>query len=107
MKRFLLVIAYFLIWSTPFAVAFWLWALGIVLSTDETILSLTNKNFISNYLPFIYIYLKPYTYFIFPDAFADLIWSWPVLIHTMIKTIVTTWLGFWLLTIAKRMPNRI
>ena len=107
MRRFLLVLAYCCIWSTPFQVGIVLWAMGVVISTDVTILSLTNDIFVNEYLPKFYMFIRPLTYFILPDAFADLIWSWPVLIHTLIKTIVTTWLGFWLLTIAKRMPNRI
>ncbi|MFP6899593.1 MAG: hypothetical protein VCA36_01535, partial [Opitutales bacterium] len=75
MKRFLLIVAYILIWTTPFQVGFCLWALGVVLSTDATILSLTNDIFVSDYLPFLYKFLKPFTYYIFPDVLADFIWS--------------------------------
>ena len=104
MKRFLLVIAYILIWTTPFQVGLLLWALWVVLSSDVTILSLTNDIFVSDYLPFFYMYLKPFTYFIFPDVFADFIWSLPIVIHAFIKAVLSTWLGFWLLRIANKMP---
>ena len=104
MKRFLLVVAYILIWSTPFQIGFALWALGIVLSTDATILSLTNDIFVSGYLPFLYKFLQPFTYFVFPNVLADFIWSLPVVIHASLKAVVSSWLGFWLLPIAKKIP---
>ena len=105
MKRFLLVVAYILIWSTPFQIGFALWALGIVLSTDATILSLTNDIFVSDYLPFLYKLLKPLTYFVFPDGLAGFIWSLPVVIHASLKAVVSSWLGFWLLRRAKKIPG--
>ena len=105
MRGFLLVVAYILIWSTPFQIGFVLWALGIVLSTDATILSLTNDIFVSDYLPFLYKFLQPFTYFVFPDGLADFIWSLPIVIHASLKAVVSSWLGFWLLPIAKKMPR--
>ena len=104
MKRFWLVIAYILIWTTPLQIGFVLWALWVTLTTDATILSLTNDVFISEYLPFLYSFLKPYTYFILPDVLADFIWSLPTVIHASLKTVVSTWLGFWLLRRVKKMP---
>ena len=106
MKGFLLVFAYLCIWSTPFQIGILLWALGIVLSTDATILSLTNDIFLSEYLPKFYMFIKPFTYFIFPDVFADFIWALPTFIHQLLKAAVSTWLGLWLLPIARRMPGR-
>ena len=106
MRRFLLVLAYLAIWSTPFQVGIVLWALVVVLSTDATILSLTNDIFVSEYLPKFYMFIKPLTYFIFPDVFADFIWSLPVAIHQFFKAVISTWFGLWLLLIAKRMPQR-
>ena len=106
MRRFLLVLAYLAIWSTPFQVGIVLWALVVVLSTDATILSLTNDIFVSEYLSKFYMFIKPLTYFIFPDVFADFIWSLPTVIHQTLKAVTSTWLGLWLLPIARRMPEK-
>ena len=106
MRRFLLTIAYLAIWSTPFQIGIVFWALGVVFTTDETILSLTNDIFLSQYLPMLYNFLKPLTYLIFPDIFADFIWSLPVAIHQLFKAVLSTWFGLWLLPIAKKMPRR-
>ena len=91
------VFAYICIWSTPFQIGFCLWALGIVLTSDATILSLTNDIFLSNYLPALYQFLKPFTYIIFPDVLMDFVWSLPIVIHAFVKAVVSTWLGFWIL----------
>ena len=88
MKGFLLVFAYLCIWSTPFQIGFVLWALGVVLSTDATILSLTNDIFVSEYLSKFYMFIKPFTYFIFPDLFADFLWSLPIVIHQILKVLI-------------------
>ena len=106
MKGFLLVFAYLCIWSTPFQIGIVLWALAVVLSTDATILSLTNDIFVSEYLSKFYMFIKPFTYFIFPDVFADFLWSLPTVIHQLLKAVVSTWLGLWLLPIANKMPKK-
>ena len=105
MQQFLLVTAYILIWTTPVQVGFCLWAFGVVLSTDATILYLTNDVFMGDNLPFLYKFLKPFTYFIYPDVLADFVWSLPSVIHGFFKAVVSTWLGSWLLRRAKRMPS--
>ena len=106
MKRFLLVLAYLCIWSTPFQIGIVFWALGIVFTTGATILSLTNDLFLSEYLPKLYMFLKPLIYSIFKDVIADFIFSLPVVIHQFFKAIISTWFGLWLLPIAKKMPRR-
>ena len=68
MKGFLLVIAYLCIWTTPFQIAFFLWGLGVVFTSEATVLSLTNAAFLSEFLPWFYSWLKPLSYFIFPDV---------------------------------------
>jgi hypothetical protein len=97
MASFLKVFAYICIWTTPIQVGVCLWALGVVLSSEATVLALSNDIFISNYLPFLYSFLKPYSYIVLPDAFADFVWSLPIVIHQLFRAIVSTWLGFWLL----------
>ena len=97
MKAFLRVFAYVCIWTTPFQIGLCLWALGVVLSSDATVLSLSNDIFVSKYLPFLYQFLKPYSYIVLPDTLANFIWSLPITIHQLFKAITSTWLGFWLL----------
>jgi len=80
--------------------------MGVVISTDVTILSLTNDIFVNEYLPRFYMFMKPLTYVIFPDVFADFLWSLPTVIHQTLKAVISTWLGLWLLPIARRMPEK-
>ena len=91
MKRFLFLFAYFLIWTTPFQIAFLLWILWDILSTDYTILSFSTSNFLENNLP----WLKTWVYFW---------WAFPAFVMGSIKTIINTWIGIWLLKVAKRIP---
>ena len=105
MKGFLLVIAYLCIWTTPFQIAFFFWGLGVGFTSEATVLSLTNAAFLSEFLPWFYAWLKPLTYFIFPDVFASFIWALPFTIHVFLKGFFSTWLGLWLLPIAKRMKG--
>ena len=103
MKRLCLVLAYVCIWSTPIQVGFLLWALGALLTTDATLLSLTNDVFLSSYLPSLHAFLKPLTYAIYPGALADFVWSLPIVLHVLVKAIGGTAFGLWLLPITKRM----
>ena len=102
MKTFLLIIAYLCIWSTPIQIGICFWALFIVFNTEATILSLTNDLFLSQFLPWLYAWVKPLTYYIFPHIFANFLWSLPVFIHQLLKAFFSTWLGFWLLLFIKK-----
>jgi|ETNmetMinimDraft_9_1059917.scaffolds.fasta_scaffold12242_3 hypothetical protein len=97
MTVFLRVLAHISIWTTPFQIVFCLWALGVVLSSDATVLSLSNDIFFSDHLPFLYLLIKPFTYIVLPDALANFIWSLPTVIHQLFKAVVSTWLGLWIL----------
>ena len=100
MKRFLFLFAYFLIWTTPFLIAFLLWILWDILSTDYTILSFSTSNFLENNLP----WLKTWVYSWFWNAWLDFWWAFPAFVMGSIKTIINTWIGIWLLKVAKRIP---
>jgi hypothetical protein len=97
MRTFLRGFAYICIWSTPFQIGFCLWALGIVLSTEATLLSLTNEAFFVEHLPSIYLFVRPLAYLVLPDALADILWSLPIAMHSLFKAVTSTWLGFWIL----------
>ena len=90
------VFAYICIWTTPLQIAIVLWGLGIVALTDYSILSLTNIEFIRNYVGlFLPIFEWLYTWFW--NAFLDWLFSLPIILHQTLKSIFTTWLGFWIL----------
>ena len=58
------VFAYICIWTTPLQIALVLWGIGIVAVTDYSIMSLSNIEFISNYLGFLLPIIEwAYTWF--------------------------------------------
>ena len=97
MTTFLRPFAYVCIWSTPFQIGVCLWALGVVWSSDATILSLTNQIFLSEHFPALYRLMKAFTDLLLPQAFADFLWSLPIILHSLLKAVTSTWLGIWIL----------
>ena len=96
MLSFLRVFAYICIWTTPFQVALILWGIGIVVVTDYSIFSLSNIEFIRNYLGFLHpIIESAYTWVWI--AFLDWVFSLPIILHQTLKALFSTWLGFWIL----------
>ena len=104
MKSFLVIFSYICIWTTPLQLFLIIWGLVIVFNSELTILSLTNEIFLSAQLPWLYSLAKSIWYFIFPDVLASWFFSLPFVIHMFLKGFFSTWLGLWLLPIAKKMP---
>ena len=104
MKSFLIIFSYICIWTTPLQLFLIIWGLVIVFNSELTILSLTNEIFLSTHLPWLYSLAKSIWYFIFPDALANWFFTLPFIIHMFLKGFFSTWLGLWLLPIAKKMP---
>jgi len=102
MRRFLLIVAYVMIYSTPIQLGFVAWSSWVVLTTDETILSLSNDVFLRDYLPVFYSYVKPWLYSFVWNPWMDFVFSLPIVLHASLKAVVNTWFGFWLLPIAKK-----
>ena len=96
MIPFLRVFAYICIWTIPFQIALVLWGIGIVAVTDYSIFSLSNIEFIRNYLGFLLPIIE-WAYTWFWIASLDWVFSLPVILHQTVKAIVTTWLGLWIL----------
>ena len=106
MILFLRVFAYICLWTTPFQVAFVLWGIGIVTVTDYSVLSLSNIEFITNYLGFL-LFIIEWAYTWFWNAFLDWVFSLPFILHQPFKAIVSTWLGLWILkNINGRQPEK-
>ena len=96
MLSFLRVFAYICIWTTLFQVALILWGTGIVVVTDYSIFSLSNIEFIRNYLGFLLPIIE-WAYTWVWIAFLDWVFSLPIILHQTLKALFSTWLGFWIL----------
>jgi len=99
MRAFLIGLAYFLIYTTPIGIGITLWIFWIILSTDQTFFSLSMNTFLQENLNF----LRSWIYSWFWNAFLDFWWGLPAAILSTTKLIINTWLGFWLLPVAKGM----
>tara|TARA_Y100001960_G_C14000124_1_gene506356 strand:- start:140 stop:442 length:303 start_codon:yes stop_codon:yes gene_type:complete len=96
MKIFFKIIAYFCIATTPIQILVVLWGIQVVLSSDYGILSLSNIEFIKNYLTLV-LPLVEWFYSWFWNVWLDFIFSLPLILSQTFKAIVSTWLGFWIL----------
>ena len=96
MISFLRAFAYILIWTTPVQVAFILWGIGIVSLTDYSIWSLSNIEFIRNYLGF-FLPIIEWLYTWFWNAILDWVFSLPMILHQTLRAIFSMWLGLWIL----------
>ena len=96
MINFLKGFAYLCIWTTPLQIALILWGTWIVLTSNYSVISLTNFEFFKNYLTFFMAVIEwLYSWFWNPAIdFALLI---PMVMHQTIKAITSTWLGFYIL----------
>ena len=101
MRKFLLGIAYICIYTTPIQIGFIVWIIWIITSTDYTLLSLSTNQFLTENLlilkEFVFEYLWPL------KPIYQFFWQFPAIIMITIKAIISTWLGFWLLPIARNM----
>ena len=96
MNTFLKIIAYFCIATTPIQILVVIWGIQIVLSSDYGILSLSNIEFIKNYLALV-LPLVEWLYSWFWNAWLDFVLSLSLILSQTFKAIVSTWLGFWIL----------
>jgi hypothetical protein len=96
MNTFLKIIAYFCIATTPIQILVVIWGIQIVLSSDYGILSLSNIEFIKNFLALV-LPVVEWFYSWFWNAWLDFVLSLPLILTQTFKAIVSTWLGFWIL----------
>jgi len=96
MNTFLKIIAYFCIATTPIQILVVMWGIQIVLSSDYGILSLSNIEFIKNFLALV-LPVVEWFYSWFWNAWLDFVLSLPLILSQTFKAIVSTWLGFWIL----------
>ena len=101
MRAFLIGFSYFLIYTTPIAIGWLIWVFWVIFSTDHSILSLSTDIFLQENLSILRDLV--FTYLWFMNPIYVFFWSFPAAILGTIKFIVNTWLGFWLLPVAKNM----
>ena len=90
------IIAYFCIGTTPIQIIVVLWGIQVVISSDYGIFSLSNIEFIKNYLTLV-IPIVDWFYSWFWNAWLDFVFSLPLILSQTLKAIFSTWLGFWIL----------
>ena len=73
-----------------------MWGIGIVVVANYSIFSLSNIEFIRNYLGFLLPIIE-WLYTWFWNALLDWVFSLPMIVHQTLKAIFSTWLGFWIL----------
>ena len=96
MNTLLKIIAYFCIGTTPIQIVVVLWGIQVVISSDYGIFSLSNIEFIKNYLTLV-IPIVDWFYSWFWNAWLDFVFSLPLILSQTLKAIFSTWLGFWIL----------
>lgn len=97
MKTFWKGFAYFCIGTTPIQVVMVIWAFWVVVTTDYGIISLSHISFFENYFTFI-LPIVDWLYSWLWNDFLDFIFALPIIITQSIKAILSTWLGFWILS---------
>ena len=100
MNKFLLGFAYLCIYTTPIQVGFLFWISWIIFSTDYTLLSLSTNEFLTDNLLIVKELVFKYLFFLKPVY--QYFWQFPAIIMSIIKTLLSTWLGFYLLRIVKK-----
>ena len=101
MKKFLMGLAYLCIYTTPIQIGFLFWIVWIIFSTEYTLLSLSTDEFLTENLLILKEFVFKYLSLLKP--IYNFFWQFPAIIMSVIKTIISTWLGFWLLPIAKEL----
>ncbi len=96
MKVSLKIIAYFCIATTPIQIIVVLRGIQVVITSEYGVMSLSQIEFINNYLTFL-LPLVEWFYSWFWNAWLDFIFSLPLIFVQTFKSIVSTWLGLWIL----------
>ena len=93
MKQLGLGFAYLCIYTTPIQIIIIFWVLLEILQTDYSLLTLTTKIFLVENLKFLHDWIYSW----FWNAYLDFWYQFPALPMVILKTIFSTWFGFWLL----------
>ena len=99
-NKALLWLAYFLVFTTPIQIFFCLWVYSFLLSNEYSLFTFSTSDFMS--LTFL-IHIKVWMYSWFWNDFLNFMLALPAAIVVTLRLLINTWLGFWLLPIAKKM----
>ena len=92
MKSLGLGFGYFCIYTTPIQLFLLGWILLYIFQTPYGILDLSSKIFLRQNLEFFHDWIYSW----FWNAYLDFWWQFPAFIMLTLKTILSTWLGFYL-----------
>ena len=101
-NKALLWFAYFLVFTTPIQIIFCLWVYSFLFSNEYSLLTFSTSDFMN--LTFL-VHIKVWMYSWFWNDFLNFIWALPAAIMVTLKLLINTWLGFWLLPIAKKLNH--
>ena len=93
MRTFALGLAYLCIYTTPIQAILIVWQSWIIVNGDYTVLSMSTKDFLLDNLTFLHDWI----YSIFWNQFLDFVYQFPAIIMTLVKALINTWLGLWIL----------
>ena len=99
MKKLGLGFAYLCIYTTPIQLGFIAWQIFIITSSEYSILSMSTKDFLVDNIRFLHDWIYSW----FWNDFLNFIWALPAAIMVTLKLLINTWIGFWLLPIAKKL----
>ncbi len=92
MKSLGLGFGYFCIYTTPIQLFLLGWILLYIFQTPYGFLDLSSKIFVKQNLEFFYDWIYSW----FWNAYLDFWWQFPAFIMLTLKTVLSTWLGFYL-----------
>ena len=92
MKCLVLGFGYFCIYTTPIQLFLLGWILLYIFQTPYGFLDLSSKIFLKQNLEFFHDWIYSW----FGNAYLDFWWQFPAFIMLTLKTILSTWLGFYL-----------
>ena len=92
MKSLGLGFGYFCIYTTPIQLFLLGWILLYIFQTPYGFLDLSSKIFLKQNLELFHDWIYSW----FSNAYLDFWWQFPAFIMLTLKTILSTWLGFYL-----------
>ena len=92
MKSLGLGFGYFCIYTTPIQLFLLGWILLYIFQTPYGFLDLSSEIFVKQNLEFFYDWIYSW----FWNAYLDFWWQFPAFIMLTLKTVLSTWLGFYL-----------